>query len=258
MSREGREYLLELVNSVIYTRDAFHIPLGDGFFAFAAICKDTATRQYFDVSAIYDSLCDIDSKIKCALNMALSCNIPESLVGYHPLSKATEDQFLAMYHAENIVFRVSTLWDLLAQLCNVIYQKGVDPNKIHHGRFFKKHMDGENSIPICKEIVDYFEEKDDSSAEINPWPGNHAYLNDFRNQMSHRLSPNITSISTLGITLRPPVMYLLHRAIEDYYKVSSFLCQLINNYLDDCKNWIPSELSHTHEDKHNEQEWGGS
>lgn len=243
MAREGREYLLELANSVVYIRDAFHISFGKGAFVFAAISKDVETRQYFDVSAIYDSLCDIDSKIKCALNMALSCNISESLQDYHPLSQVKNEQFLAMYHTENIVFRVSTLWDLLAQLCNVIYQTGLEPNKIHYWNFFKNHAKGNSIIPICKEIMDYLEEKEDISADVNPWPGNHAYLNSFRNQMSHRPSPYITSISTLGITLRPPVMYVLHRAIEDYYKVSSFLCQLINSYLSDHEDWIPPWLS---------------
>lgn len=70
-----------------------------------------------------------------------------------------------------------------------------------------------------------------------------AFLADYRNQMTHRVSPNISSITMLGTTLRPPTLYVLHRAIEDYYQVSSYLCQLINQYLEDHKDWLPIGMS---------------
>ena len=92
---------------------------------------------------------------------------------------------------------------------------------------------------IAKEVYAYLKEEDDLEADTNPWPGNHAFLNDFRNQMTHRVSPNVSSISSLGGNLRPPTLYVLHRAIEDYYKVSSFLCRLINQFLDERKDWLP-------------------
>lgn len=144
-----------------------------------------------------------------------------------------------MYYVENIVFRTSILWDLLAQLCNVLYRTGIIPKKVHYNWFFRNHATGAAAIPICTKIVEYLDEEDDPSADVNPWLGNHKYLNDFRNQMTHRVSPNISSISTFGATLRPPVIYVLHRAIEDYYKASSFLCRLINQYLEDHKEWTP-------------------
>lgn len=252
MAQEGREYLSAIVNSVICVPDAFRIGIGSGKYLFSATGHDETTNEYFAISAIYDSICDVDSKIKYAFGQAINCKFPETIKEYNPLAKPTEQECIAMYHVENIVFRTSILWDLLAQLCNVLYRTGIAPDKVHYNWFFRNHATGEATIPICTEIVEYLDEEDDSSADTNPWPGNHKYLNDFRNQMTHRVSPNISSISTFGATLRPPVIYVLHRAIEDYYKVSSFLCRLINQYLEDHKEWTPFNdhfKKHENEDK---------
>lgn len=241
MAQEGREYLSAIVNSVKCVPDAFRIDIGAGKYIFSA-SGNAATDQYFAISAVYDSICDIDAKIKYAFEQALACNFPETIKDYSPLSTPTKQEFIAMYHVENIVYRTSMLWDLLAQLCNILFQTGIHPESIHYNRYFRNYAKGDNAIPICKEIVEYLDEEDDPSADVNPWPGNHKYLNGFRNQMTHRVSPNISSISTFGATLRPPVIYLLHRAIEDYYKVSSYLCSLINQYLEDHKDWSPFGL----------------
>ena len=249
MAREGREYLSEIVDSVICLRDAFRIGIGGDKYIFSAMGPDAATNNYFAVSAIYDSICDVDTKIKYAFKAALECDFPETLMEYDPFSMPTVQERIAMYHVENIVFRVSILWDLLAQLCNVIYQTGISPDKINYNRYFRNHSTGSDTIPICQEIVDYLDESEDISADTNPWPGNHAYLSEFRNQMTHRASPNISSMSTLGTVLRPPVMYVLHRAIEDYYRVSCFLCGLINKFLTEHENWVPHGFSDSHEEK---------
>ena len=100
---------------------------------------------------------------------------------------------------------------------------------------------------IAKEVYAYLKEEDDLEVDTNPWPGNHACLNNFRNQMTHRISPNISSISSFGETLRPPTLYVLQRAIEDYYMVSSFLCRLINQFLDERKDWAPIGMELTRE-----------
>lgn len=239
MSQEGREYLSTIMDSVICIPDAFRISFGADKFVFSVMGEDTTTNEYFAVSAIYDSICYADEKIKYAFKQALACDFSDTIKDYDPFSKPKKQEINAMYHVENMVFRISILWDLLAQLCNVVFQTGLDPEKIHYNRYFRNHAEGENAISFCKEIVTYLEEDEDPAADINPWPGNHKYLNDFRNQMTHRVSPNISSISTFGTTLRPPVMYILHRATEDYYKVSSFLCSLINQYLENHKNWSP-------------------
>jgi hypothetical protein len=134
---------------------------------------------------------------------------------------------------------VSILWDLLAQLCNVIFHTGVEINKIYYYRYFNKQVKN-NSFELAKEIKEYLDEKEDINSHANPWPGNHMFLNDYRNRMTHQVAPSITSISSLGHSLKPPAMYVLHRVTEDYYKVFSFLCKLINDFLKEYEGWLPT------------------
>lgn len=239
MSREGKEYLTELVESVVCIPNVFRIKCGDGKYIFSIHSADQETMDYFAVSAIYDTICSVDASIKYAFFETISIDIPESLKDYDPFSKLTKDEKIALYHTENIVFRVSILWDLLAQLCNVIYNTGVEPDKIHYKRYFNNCSRGDKLCDLAKEINAYLDEKEDTEADVNPWPGNHAFLTDYRNQMTHRISPNISSITMFGTTLRPPTLYVLQRAIEDYYKVSAYLCRLINQYIEDHKDWLP-------------------
>ena len=65
---------------------------------------------------------------------------------------------------------------MLAQLCNIIYQTKVDLKKLHCGRYFDAFSKGDKSFEFAKEVNDYLEEKEDTSIDANPWPGNHAFL----------------------------------------------------------------------------------
>lgn len=244
MAEEGKEYLTALVNAIICNPNAFEISVGDEKYLLSILTNDQKTSDWYAVSAIHDSICENDKRIKYAFEQAVSYNIPETLEGYKPFSKLADEEDLALYHVENIVFRISILWDLLAQLCNVLYHTNLGVEQIYYNRFFDKYSKGENAIKIVQEIKAYIDEKENSETDINRWSGNHAFLNDYRNQMAHRVSPNVTSISTLGITLRPPTMYILHRAIEDYYMVSSFLCDLINTFLTEHEEWLPLGMEH--------------
>ena len=152
MAQEGREYLSTIMNSVICIPDAFRIYCGIDKFIFSVMGEDTTVNEYFAVSAIYDSICYADEKIKYAFEQTLACDFPDTLKDYDPFSRPKEQEAKAMYHVENIVFRISILWDLLAQLCNVVFQTGINSEKIHYNRYFRNHAEGENAIPFCKEI----------------------------------------------------------------------------------------------------------
>lgn len=241
MGQSGKEYLANLVNAIKCTPHAFRIHVEDGKYLFSISTSDQKTSDWYAVSAIYDSICEVDKRIKYAFEQAILHDLPETLDEYKPFSQLTEDEDNALYHVENIVFRVSILWDLLAQLCNTIYHTGLQVEKVYHNKYFDKYSKGDNAIEIIQEIKSYIDETENFELDISPWKGNHAFLSDYRNQMTHRVSPNVTSISTLGMTLRPPTMYVLHRAIEDYYKVSSFLCCLINTFLKERNDWLPFE-----------------
>ncbi len=250
MPLEGRKYLEELVSAIICIPDAFRIRLEDGKYIFGVLSKNQKHSDYYAVSAIYDTILDLDKKIKYSFSCALTSDLPETLDGYSPFYEVNGKEFEAMYHIENMVYRVSILWDLLAQLCNVKYHTGLETDKIYYYRYFTRFSSGEDKIEVAREIKDYLDEKDDSTADLNPWPGDHAFLTDYRNKMTHRVTPSITSISSLGVSLRPPAMYLLHRVTEDYYKVSDFLCRLINEFLEEYQDWNPFLSSDLDGEKH--------
>ena len=242
MALEGKEYLEELINSIICIRDAFHIHFEDGNYILGVLSKDQKTNDYFAVSAIYDTIVDLDDKIKYSFFQAVGCNLSETLESYNPFAKQKDNELVAMYHIENMIYRVSVLWDLLAQLCNIIYHTNIKPDKIYCNRYFDQFSSGDNSIDIVKKIKIYFDEEEDMTTDKNPWRGNHKFLNEYRNQMTHRISPSLTTISTFGSSLCPPPMYVLHRVTEDYYKVSSFLCDLINDFKKEYEDWVPFDI----------------
>ena len=118
----------------------------------------------------------------------------------------------------------------------------MDPGHIYYKKYFKEHSEGENTFELAKSVNAYLNEEESQEQASTPWSGNHAFLTDYRNQMTHRVHPNVSSITKFGMTLRPPALYVLHRTIEDYYKVSGFLCGQINNYLEERKEWMPIGL----------------
>ncbi|MEA4832075.1 MAG: Cthe_2314 family HEPN domain-containing protein [Oscillospiraceae bacterium] len=231
-------YLEKLIESIIYTPNAFKINLGNGKSILSIVSNDKGINEYFAISAIYDTIIDIDRIIKYAFAETTKYNLPETLDEYNPLSKPSEMDIIALYHIENIVFRISVLWDLLAQICNIIFHTDQKPEKIYYNKYFRYY---ENSFNIAKDIISYFDEEDNNT-DKNPWLGNHAFLNEYRNQMTHRISPSITTISTFGSILRPPAMYILHRSIEDYYVVSSYLCRVLNDYTTTNTDWPSIKL----------------
>lgn len=237
------EYLKEIIDAVICIPNAFRIKIENtDKYIFSISTNDEKTEEWYAVAAIYDSICEIDAQIKYAFNKVMRYELPETLENYNPFSNMNVQEREAFYHIENIVFRVSILWDLLAQLSNVIYKTKLDPGHIYYKKYFKEHSEGENTFELAKSVNSYLNEEDSLEHESTPWSGNHAFLTDYRNQMTHRVHPNVSSITKFGMTIRPPALYVLHRTIEDYYKVSGFLCGQINNYLEERKEWMPIGL----------------
>ena len=242
MAQQGKEYLQELIKAVICKPNVFRIKIDNSDkYIFSISTSDNMTTQWYAMSALYDSICAVDRQIKYAFNQVIKYELPTSLELYDPFRELTDEEQAALYHTENIVYRISILWDLLAQICNVVFETGHAANRVFYNKYFDKYSNGDNTIDFIKKIKVYIDEEENDD-DVNPWPGNHKFLNDYRNQMTHRVSPNITSISTFGFSMRPPTMYILHRAVEDYYMVSKFLCEIINRFIDDRKDWMPIGL----------------
>ena len=143
--------------------------------------------------------------------------------------KSTESEMLAFYYVENAIFRTSTLWDVLAQFYNIHYDIGKAVNRIHYQSFFKNEFKTTptNIKQNIDRINDYIEEDDDTSMSEGLWKGNHQFIKDYRNQMTHRNSPDEHSLSDVGISLKTHPTFLLKRVIEDYYVTINFIDEIL-------------------------------
>lgn len=223
-------YLKGLVDEIQYQEDLFTIYLGEGKIVFGAFMMEPSQDKFFSYRTVYSTILDVDKKIKLSLNYAIDWAYKVNMDKFNPFSKMDENEHFAIYYTENAVFRTIVLWDLLAQIYNVKYGIKKNIKNIYYKSFFR-----EPSIePFANVITEYIEESD--FVEGDPWQGNHTYVNEYRNKMTHRNSPNVTTISTYDIEMRMPMQYVLKRVVEDYHKVSSFIQQVLESIILEFQN----------------------
>lgn len=221
------KYLKELVDGIEYDANMFTVPYSDGNKVIMGVVSPSKqTGDFFEYKTLFDTVIDVDWKIKKSLHEAIDCAYRDTLSNFNPALPISTNEREAAYHTENAVFRTIIEWDLLAQMYNIKYGIEDDNKKIHYKSFFKDRLTDVKATSITAYI-----EQDDNT-DIEPWQGNHKYVNDYRNQMTHRNSPNVTAVSNYDFQLRMPMRYVLKRVIEDYSKVSSY----INDFLKELFN----------------------
>jgi hypothetical protein len=150
----------------------------------------------------------------------------------------------AYYYNENIMFRLTILWDLLAQISNVVFKLNENVDDIHYKRFFDKYSNEskctEPVYQVAKQVKDYLDEIEGEITE-NPWTGNHDYVNELRNSFTHRLNPHIVNFNNgifrrpqnekSGTTLPTHPLFELKRILEDYVQVYRFIFIIRNKYV---------------------------
>ena len=62
---------------------------------------------------------DLDRKIKFSFEKILEYNLKNIYSTFNPMEVAVKDEVKVIYYMENMLFRTSILWDLLAQICNI-------------------------------------------------------------------------------------------------------------------------------------------
>lgn len=78
------------------------------------------------------------------------------------------------------------------------------------------------------ELKRYIEQdcRDNGAVDDETWKGNHRYLSDYRNQMTHRNSPNVTGVLGQEFNMKTPPIYLIKRTSEDYSYIINKLASL--------------------------------
>jgi len=216
-------YLKKLVNDVIYDLDMFTVKYGDGDKVIMGVLSQSKqVGDFFEYKTLFDTVIDVDWKVKKSLMSAIDYAYKDNLSKFNPALPITTNEREAAYFTENAVFRTIIKWDLLAQMYNIKYGIQADTTKIYYKNFFKNCLTDTNAAVIAAYI-----EQDDNT-DVEPWQGNHKYVNDYRNQMTHRNSPNVTTISNYDFQMRMPMRYVLKRVIEDYSTVSSYINTFLN------------------------------
>ena len=226
------KYLSNLIDSVSYLPNAFTIIQSDGKYIFGITSvpgKELPVAKILEYKTLYDTLCDLDAKVKYSLEMAIKYAYSRSAIkNFHMIKKPVGKELLAYYYIENAVFRTSSLWDILAQFYRTMYALDIPYDKV----FYKVIFDPQNSHcskfkDAAEEIHAYLIEEEDDINGDDHWKGNHAVVNEYRNKMTHRNSPNVSVASNLDFNLRLPPTLILKRVIEDYEKASRLLKEVI-------------------------------
>lgn len=227
MDNNDVKRIKDCLNSVYYEPKLFTIGFDDVKYVFGALLKDQpGFQKLFSYNTIYESIVDIDKKIKHSFLLGLQYAVVHDGNEWDPFGKPSDSEWEALYYTENAIFRIAILWDLLAQLFNLKEELGKSIDRIFSEQLFHDAQQGKNPNQFAKRVYAYMNEAEDSSSE--PWKGNYAYLKEYRNKMTHRYSPSISTISDYAIDLRLPAIYSLYRAAEDYKQVSQFIQELLN------------------------------
>lgn len=231
---EEEKRLRDLFESVQYDSDLFKVYVGGGKyimgFMFPA-SNNNVDKSFFIYKTLYDTVIDLDRKIKKSFDLALRWEYSSDIDHFNMVSPPCPEEDEAIYYTENAVFRTSVLWDLLAQLYNVKYKNNQNPDKVYYHTLFHNDTQGKHPNPLAQKIYKYITEVEEENPIYEKgefWKGNHEYVSEYRNKMTHRNSPNVTTMSNYDFELRMPMRYVLKRVIEDYVKASEFIKQMLN------------------------------
>lgn len=229
--------LRKLIDSIQYDVDLFKIYIDPERYIMGYMSTNSPDNDFFMYKTIYDSILDLDKKIKKSFDLALKWEY--SYKGeFNMVAPPSPEEEEAIYYTENAIFRSSILWDLLAQLYNIKYKGNKNPEKVYYQTLFHNDTQGKNPNAFAQQVYLYISEEDVEEQRGESWIGNHAYITEYRNKMTHRNSPNVATFSNYDLELRMPMRYVLKRAIEDYCKASQFIKLLSNSILTDMSTQV--------------------
>lgn len=225
-------YLESKLSEVSYNPNRFKLMIGEDKFLFGAISanhNEAPFGKLMQYKTIYDTLIDLDWKIKLSFDECIKYAYSESVQKDFSLIKTESDaERLAFYYIENALFRTSILWDMLAQLYRLFYNIKIPKEKIYYRIVFNPSLDYSDNFKLkAIEIHDYIDQDDDTDCD-GEWKGNHSFSHNLRNKMTHRNSPNVAVISDYDMNLKRHPAFQIKRIIEDYVVVSKYINEILN------------------------------
>lgn len=153
--RKEKVYLYSLINSIHYVPRVFTIAQSDGKYIFGMTSANgifSPIAKVLEYKTLYDTLCDLDAKVKFSLRMAIKYSYSREVMrNFDMLKNPFNKEWLAYYYIENAVFRTLSMWDMLAQFYRVKYSVDVDYDKVHYKKIFDPLK------PYCADFKDIAE-----------------------------------------------------------------------------------------------------
>jgi len=225
-------YLESKLSEVNYDPYRFKLMIGEDKFLFGLISGSHSEAPFgklMQYKTIYDTLRDLDWKIKLSFDKSIKYAYSESVQkDFSLLKEESDEERLAFYYIENALFRTSSLWDMLAQLYRLFYNIEIPKEKVYYKKIFNPSLDNSDNFKVkASEIYNYINQDDDTDCE-GEWKGNHTFSNNLRNKMTHRNSPNVAVVSDYDINLKHHPAFQIKRIIEDYVVVSQYINEVLN------------------------------
>lgn len=238
-SEKEYEYLISKIKGITYSENRFRLNIGKDRYLFGTVTPvgvaETPISKMVNYRTLYQTILDLDLKIKFSLYKGIRYAYTKDVQDDFSIFQINSDaEKLSYYYIENALCRISTVWDILAQLYCLFYKVNIPKDQIHYKTIFKtnpiykkKKLDTSKFKNEAKRIRQYINEEDNTEID-GEWKGNHRYVNKCRNQMIHRNSIQISVISDYDLYFKSPPQFMLKRIIEDYSKVSEFIGEILN------------------------------
>ena len=227
-----KEYFNDKLSQVTYNPDRFKLLIGEDRYLFGVVSaedNETPFSRLMQYKTLYDTLIDLDWKIKLSFEKAIEYAYSESVQNNYSIFKIeTEEEQQAFYYIENVLFRTSSLWDLLAQFYRLFYKIDVPKERVYYNKLFNPDLGFSDKFKMkATEINLYFEEIDDTDCD-GEWKGNHIFVNRIRNKMTHRNSPNVAVMSDYDTNLKQHPVFLIKRILEDYVTATKYVKEILD------------------------------
>ena len=240
-----KEYLKNIYRGKLPRENPFIIDLGNGKELFVISPGDNNFARELDIisryRSLYDIVLDLKGKINFSLDNAIDRAYSDELIeSFNVIGPASDDEWFAYYYIENALFRIETMWDILAQIYNIKYELGLDMKQVYHSRIFSSEERfvqkyWKNSVPKeIQSVSDYFNETDNTDISDGMWKGNYKYINDLRNNMTHKIAISQESFSSYSFSFKEPPLYILKRVTEGYAQLEDFIYIACKNIMAEC------------------------
>ena len=230
--RKEKEYFNNKLSQVIYNPNRFKVLIGEDRFLFGIVSAGDSEAPFsrlMQYKTLYDTLMDLDWKIKFSFDKAIEYAYSEPVQNNFSIFRVeTEEERNAYYYIENALFRISSLWDLLAQFYRLFYKLEMPKERVYYKKVFDPSLQSSDRFKVkATEINNYLEESDDTDCE-GEWKGNHSFVNDIRNKMTHRNSPNIAVMSDYDMNFKQHPTFIIKRILEDYVTASKYMKEILD------------------------------